>query len=107
LVSLKENPGLDFIGTMLFAVFSADVAELQHTFEFTRAELNKQTGHWEVSLSPKDAMIRKVIDHIDLSGDRVLDKLRFYEVNGDDTLIVFSGVSENQPLPKDEEALFE
>lgn len=107
LVSLKQNPALGLIGKILFAVFSADIEELKRNFEFTRDDLNRQTGHWEASLLPKDPMVRKVIDHIDLSGGRTLETLRLYEVNGDKTSIIFTRVSQNRHLSKKEGALFE
>ncbi len=106
-VSLKDQPALGLIGKVLFAVFSADVDELKRHFEFTRVTPPDAAGHWEASLRPRDAMVRKVVDRIELGGGRVVETLTLNEVNGDSSVIRFKNVVEDRPLSKEEAKLFE
>lgn len=107
LVSTRDQPSLGLIGKVLFAIFSADVDELKRHFEFTRAAAPDAAGHWEAVLRPRDGMVRKVVDRIELGGGRVVETLTLFEVNGDYSVIRFKDVSENRPLSKEEAALFE
>lgn len=107
LVSLKEQPALGLIGKVLFAVFSADLKELERHFEFTRAVPPDAAGHWEAGLRPRDALIRKLVERIELGGGRVVDTVTLAEANGDSSVIRFKDVSINAPLSDEEEALLE
>lgn len=107
MVSMKDQPALGLIGKVLFALFSADIDELKRHFEFTAATAPNGAGHWNASLRPRDAMVRKVVSRIELEGGRVVDALTLYEVNGDYSVIHFKDVAENGPLNKEEAALFE
>ena len=106
LISMKDQPALGIIGKVLFAVFSADVDELKRHFDFIRATRPDEAGHWVLVLRPKDAMVRKQIERIDIEGVRFVEGLTLSEVNGDASVIRFTHLTESRP-GKEEEALFE
>jgi hypothetical protein len=104
-ISMKEQPALRVIGKVLFAVFGADVDELQKYFEFIKPSC--MGNDWRVTLKPKDPSVAKAVSEIWINGAKTVHTLVLVEANGDQTSIKFSGVTEKKPLSKDEEALFE
>ena len=106
LVSMKDQPALGIIGRVLFAVFSADVDELKRHFDFTRVVPPDAAGHWSAALRPRDAMVRKGVERIELEGGRFVEAITLGEANGDVSVIRFVNTSESRPT-KEEEALFE
>ena len=107
LVSMKDQPALGLISRVLFAVFSTDVDELKRHFEFTRAQRPDEAGHWAAALRPRDAMVRKAVERIEIAGGRVVESITLGEVNGDVSVIRFKDVSEIRTPSKDDAALFE
>lgn len=105
-VDTKAQPGLSVVGKILFAVFSADVDELQRHFEFISTTA-KAGQPWTASLRPLDKNVAKVVVGIEISGGRTVHELRLAEANGDSTVIRFLDVSEKAPLSPAEAALFE
>jgi hypothetical protein len=105
LVSTKDQPQLRVIGTVLFAVFAADVEELKRHFDFSSVAVS--TSGWTAELRPKDAGVAQEVSRIELSGRGLLDSLTLFEADGDVTEIRFIGTTSAQPLDKSEAALFE
>jgi hypothetical protein len=106
LVSMKDQPALGIIGKVLFAVFSADVDELKRHFDFTKVVPPDAAGHWSAALRPRDAMVRKGVESIELEGGRFVEAITLGEANGDVSMIRFSNTTESRPS-KEEESLFE
>jgi len=106
LISMKDQPALGIIGKVLFAVFSADVDELKRHFDFSRASPPDASGRWSLVLRPRDAMVRKGIERIEIEGGRFVDSITLDEANGDVSVIRFKDTSESA-LSKEEEAFFE
>lgn len=104
-VSMKDQPALQVIGKILFAIFSADVDELQRHFQFSQVHTIPKA--WSATLKPNDSNVAKIINYIDISGGMTVRKLTLFETNGDSTTITFQKVIANGHLTKEEEALFE
>ncbi|WP_110187551.1 outer membrane lipoprotein carrier protein LolA [Pokkaliibacter plantistimulans] len=85
-----SNPTLALVGTLFFAVMSADWQVLQQHFSLTGSEQGKE---WKATLIPLDDDIRLAVQRIELQGDAYLHHLELYEVSGDQVRIEFTDLT--------------
>lgn len=97
-LSVKEQPGLRLMGSVIFATFAGDVDEIRRSFDVLKGQAPDATGAWSVSLAPRDATIAQLFVRISLTGGKYLEQLEIAERNGDVTLIRFRDVDSRSPL---------
>ena len=78
---------------IILEILSADFSSLKKYFDFLFAEHN---GVWNLTLTPKNALISKVFDSIILQGlstyPNLVEKVILQEKNGDKTTTTFSAI---------------
>jgi hypothetical protein len=101
----SSEPSVSVINGVLFSLLNGDVAALDQHFQID-GELRGTA--WHLKLAPKDANMAKLMQRIELDGDKFVRRIDIVEGNGDDTSIDLSGQS-SQPaaLSSDESARFE
>ena len=101
----SSEPTVSVINGVLFSLLNGDVAALESHFEI---EGELRGSAWHLKLTPKDANMAKLMQRIELDGDKFVRHIEIAEGNGDDTSIVLSGQSsEPASLTGDESARFE
>lgn len=103
-MNASEEPALRAISETLFGVMAAELAMLEQRFRI-EGELAGREG-WKLVLLPRDAMLARWVQRIDLEGDHFLRNARLQEGNSDLSLIRFSRHSTDTGLRPDEEAQF-
>jgi Outer membrane lipoprotein carrier protein LolA len=98
-----EQPVPAAFGKVFQAMLGADLAQLAAAFEITGAA--RKTS-WQVSLVPRDEMLKKVISRMQLSGDHELRLLEIFETNGNSSTLRFQNISHPDRLAVGEEADF-
>jgi hypothetical protein len=98
-----EQPVPAAFGKVFQAMLGADLPQLAEAFEITGAA--RKTS-WQVSLVPKDEMLKKVISRMRLSGDHELRLLEIFETNGNSSTLRFQNISHPDLLTAGEEADF-
>ncbi len=101
----SSEPSVSVINGVLFSLLNGDVAALDQHFQID-GEL--RGAAWHLKLTPKDANMAKLMQRIELDGDKFVRRIDIVEGNGDDTSIDLTGQS-SQPaaLSSDESARFE
>ncbi len=91
-------------GKVFKAMLGGDLAQLTDGFTITGTD---QLTSWQLELTPKDEMLRKVISTMVLSGDTELRGLEIRETGGNITRISFTHIMHPEKLTADQEADFE
>ena len=104
-ISTRDEPGMQMVNEMLFALMAADLQALAQRFRIEGETQGK--GGWHLSLVPREAALAQAITRIELQGDRYLQSVRLVEAQGDSSLIRFSQQSGSTALNRDEEQRFE
>ena len=90
---------------LFMAVLGGDIAELQRHFNLALSG-NKQ--QWQLTLTPKTAVMQQVFNKIVISGGQLVQKVELDEKQGDRTVMQFNQLQTNQPLsPAAQQALSE
>ncbi|TRW93219.1 LolA family protein [Candidatus Methylobacter oryzae] len=91
-------------GKVFKAMLGGDLAALTDGFNVTGSD---QKTSWQLELTPKDDMLKKVIGTMLLSGDTELRKLEIREAGGNVTDIAFDNISHPAQLTDEQQADFE
>ncbi|MGZ4995885.1 MAG: LolA family protein [Methylobacter sp.] len=91
-------------GKVFKAMLGGDFATLADGFAVTGSD---QKISWQLELTPKDEMLKKIIGTILLSGDTELRKLEIREANGNITDIAFDNITHPATLTDEQQADFE
>jgi outer membrane lipoprotein-sorting protein len=91
-------------GKVFKAMLGGDLAHLTDGFTITGTD---QLTSWQLELTPKDEMLRKVISTMVLSGDNELRGLEIRESGGNITRIGFTHVMHPEKLTAEQETDFE
>ncbi|WAK02118.1 outer membrane lipoprotein carrier protein LolA [Methylobacter sp. YRD-M1] len=98
-----EQPVPAAFGKVFQAMLGADLSQLATAFDIT-GTVRKIA--WQVSLVPKDEMMKKVISRMQLSGDHELRMLEIFESNGNSSTLHFQNIIHPDRLTAGEEADF-
>lgn len=104
-ITLREQPGLQMVQEMLFALMTADLQTLSQRFRIEGAATGKVP--WHLSMVPRDAAVGQAIARIELEGDRRLQSVRLVEAQGDVSWIRFGQQSGSPALTQEEAARFD
>lgn len=91
-------------GKVFKAMLGGDLAALSDGFTITGTE--RKTA-WQLELTPKDEMLRKIIGTMLLSGDSELRNLEIREAGGNITRIAFDNITHPAQLTDEQQADFE
>ena len=90
---------------LFMAVLGGDTAELQRHFDLA---LSGNAQQWQLTLTPKTAVMRQVFNKIVINGGQLVQKVELDEKQGDRTVMQFNQLQTNQPLsPSAQQALGE
>lgn len=93
----QREPALRLVNEMMFALLGGDIAALSQLFVLEGELLGERA--WRITLVPKQAAWRQVLQSIDLAGERHVREVRIVEAAGDQTKIRFSALKESEPVP--------
>ncbi|MEQ1484368.1 outer membrane lipoprotein carrier protein LolA [Methyloglobulus sp.] len=91
-------------GRVFKTLLGGELNTLSEGFEIVGRE---QKTTWQLQLTPKDELLKKVIKSIMLSGDFELRQLEINELNNNLTLIKFSEITHPDRLSNEQQAEFE
>jgi hypothetical protein len=91
-------------GRVFTAMFGGDLQAMRAGFEITAT--NAESA-WQLQLIPKDALLRKIIAEMRLSGDKELSQIDIDETNGNFTRLTFDHLTHPEALAPAQEADFE
>lgn len=91
-------------GKVFKAMLGGDLATLSDGFSVTGSD---QKTSWQLELTPKDDMLKKIISTMLLSGDTELRKLEIREAGGNVTHISFDNITHPAQLTDEQQADFE
>jgi hypothetical protein len=91
-------------GKVFKAMLGGDLAELTDGFTITGTD---QKTSWQLELTPKDEMLKKIISTMALSGDTELRDLEIRETGGNITRISFDNITHPIQLTAEQEVDFE
>lgn len=91
-------------GNVFKALLGGELNRLSGSFIITGTE---QKASWQLQLTPKDELFKKVISTIQLTGDTGLHLLDLQEVNGTLTRIVFTQITHPDHLSSEQQSDFE
>jgi len=91
--------------TQLFlAVLRGDSAELQKQFELA---LSGDEQHWQLTLTPKSALLRQIFTRIQISGGALVSTIELIETSGERTVIKLLEALPDSTLTAEEAKDFE
>jgi len=91
--------------TQLFlAVLRGDSTELQKQFELA---LSGDEQHWQLTLTPKSAILRQIFTHIQISGGALVSTIELIETSGERTVIKLLEALPDSALTAEEAKDFE
>jgi outer membrane lipoprotein-sorting protein len=90
-------------GKVFKAMLGGDLAELTNGFTITGSN---QQDAWQLELTPKDEMLKKIISTIVLSGDTEVRSLEIREAGGNITQINFEHITHPSDISPEQEADF-
>ncbi|WP_454726443.1 MULTISPECIES: outer membrane lipoprotein carrier protein LolA [Cupriavidus] len=99
------QPAMRVVGESVIAVLRGDLRALAARFEVTGKLVGK--SGWSLTLTPRDAAMRRVFTRIELAGDRFVRDVRLEEAGGDSTHVKLIDPSAATRLAADEEPRFE
>lgn len=91
-------------GKVFKAMLGGDLAELSDGFAMNGSD---QKTSWQLELTPKDEMLKRIISMMLLSGDTELRCLEIRETGGNVTRIAFDNIMHPEWLTDEQEAEFE
>ncbi len=91
-------------GKVFKAMLGGDLAQLSDGFEISGSD---QKTAWQLTLTPKDALLKLIISTMKLSGDTELRELEIRETGGNLTHIVFINITHPEQLTPEQAADFE
>ena len=95
----QDEPVLRTVNAMLFAVMSANLAELPQHFDVTGQVAAKG---WSLHLVPRDPTLAQWLSAVDLQGNQFVQEVRLQEARGDASVIrILAPVAENALRPQD------
>ena len=95
----QDEPVLRTVNAMLFAVMSANLAELAQHFEVT-GQVNSKS--WTLHLVPRDPTLAQWLSAVDLQGNQFVQEVKLQEVRGDASMIrILSPGAESALRPQD------
>lgn len=95
----QDEPVLRTVNAMLFAVMSANLAELAQHFEVTGQVAAKG---WSLHLVPRDPTLAQWLAAVDLQGNQFVQEVKLQEARGDSSVIhITAPVAENALRPQD------
>lgn len=107
-LSAEKEPVVKTVGSVLFSLFSGDLATLEHYFSHT-GSLQRRDGQrgWELQLTPREPALARLIQRIELKGGSTAEEVVLRAESGDLTRIEFRRVSTANTLSAAEVAEFE
>lgn len=99
----SDEPVLRTVNAMLFAVMSANVAQLGQMFEVSG---KVQPSGWSLQLKPRDQLLAQWLQKIELQGQAFVQQVQLYEARGDRSEIRIHDVAASQHLSDADAALF-
>lgn len=101
----SKEPSVRVINGLMFSLLNGDLGGLEQHFKI---EGNADAKAWSLVLTPKSSALAKLMNRIELAGDKHVRSIRIDEANGDKTAIRFSGqASEPAVLSAEESKRFE
>jgi hypothetical protein len=95
----QDEPVLRTVNAMLFAVMSADLAELSRHFEVTGQVVAKG---WSLHLVPRDPTLAQWLASVDLQGSQFVQEVKLREARGDSSVIrILAPLAESTLRPQD------
>ena len=91
-------------GKVFKAMLGGDLAQLSDGFEISGSD---QKTAWQLTLTPKDALLKLINSTMKLSGDTELRELEIRETGGNLTHIVFINITHPEQLTPEQAADFE
>lgn len=104
LIGQSEQAVPPAFGRVFKALLGGELHHLSEGFDITGKE---QKNSWQLILTPKDELLKKIMRSIMLTGDSELRLLELQEANGNLTLIRFSEISHPDRLSNEQQADFE
>ncbi|MFB9216000.1 LolA family protein [Vibrio sinaloensis] len=86
-ITAQDNPMAFYFSHVFLAVFHGDTEQLKQQFTIS---FEATDGDWALELTPKQAPLDAVFEHITLQGDENINRLELQEIRGDKTQIQFS-----------------
>ncbi|MFC7422173.1 outer membrane lipoprotein carrier protein LolA [Iodobacter arcticus] len=102
-LSASKEPSVRMINGLLFSLMNGDVSSLGELFKIEGSVNGKS---WQLTLTPKQATLGKIMSKIELSGDQFVRRILLDEANNDQTLIRFTAQN-TDAISLDERARFE
>ncbi|AMC34392.1 outer membrane lipoprotein carrier protein LolA [Janthinobacterium sp. B9-8] len=102
-LSASKEPSVRMINGLLFSLMNGDVSSLGELFKI-EGSINGKS--WQLTLTPKQAALSKIMRKIELSGDQFVRRILLDEANNDQTLIRFTAQN-TDAISLDERARFE
>jgi len=97
-----KEPAVRVINGLMFSLLNGDLGGLAELFKLDgTADAGKG---WQLSLTPRQSALARLMSSIELSGDSYVRSIRIDEANGDRTVIRFSGQSSEPTKLSAEEA---
>ncbi|WP_165928638.1 outer membrane lipoprotein carrier protein LolA [Iodobacter fluviatilis] len=104
-LSASKEPSVRMINGLLFSLMNGDIGSLGELFKIEGSVSGKS---WQLTLTPKQAALSKIMRKIELSGDQFVRRILLDEANNDQTLIRFTAQNtEPATLSSEERARFE
>jgi hypothetical protein len=101
----SKEPAVRVINGLMFSLLNGDLGGLEQHFKI---EGTADAKGWSLQLTPRNGAIAKLMNRIDLAGDKHVRSIRIEEANGDKTTIRFSAqASEPATLSAEEARRFE
>ncbi|WP_294901464.1 outer membrane lipoprotein carrier protein LolA [Tatumella sp. UBA2305] len=87
-ITAESNPQMFQFNQLLGALFTLDRTSLEKNF--TLAFTSKSATEWQLVLTPTTTPLNKIFTRIILQGGQLIEKVRLYDKQGDNTDITFS-----------------
>ena len=92
-VEAKDSPMVFYFSHLFLSLFKGDLNSLESQFTMT---LSGDEAAWLLHLVPKQAPLNKVFKYIEIKGKEQIEGLALIELNGDSSVITFSGIHQEQ-----------
>jgi len=97
----SKEPAVRVINGLMFSLLNGDLGGLEQHFKI---EGSADAKAWALVLTPKAGAIARLMNRIELAGDRHVRSIRIDEANGDKTTIRFSAQASEPATLSAEEA---
>ena len=92
-VEAKDSPMVFYFSHLFLSLFKGDLNSLESQFTMT---LSGDETTWLLHLVPKQVPLNKVFKYIEIKGKEQIEGLALIELNGDSSVITFSGIHQEQ-----------